>query len=329
MEYLVTGATGVVGSHLVCHLVEAGHDVVAVTRSRSNAAHLPDEITVVEGDITDKESLREPMTGVDGVFHIAAWAYLGPGPDNVETAERVNVDGTRNVFELMDELEVPKGVYTSTVGLFSDVQGPVDETDLPDRPPQSVYLRTKWEAHCDVANGFIDDGLPLVVVMPGNVFGRWDKPYGTTRGFLRAYLQEELPMVPRDWAFPFEHAADTARSHLRAMTHGDPGETYIIADEARSLPALFDRAESITGVPAPRAVPSALFGVLARGMRAAERVITPPEGFESETLAFLSGDGVRVDNSKATRELGIDHQSPEESLAEYFEWEQAQLAQHN
>lgn len=65
MEYFVTGATGLVGTHLVEQLVGEGHDVVALTRERSNAAHLPDEVTVVEGDVTDRESMREPMAGVN------------------------------------------------------------------------------------------------------------------------------------------------------------------------------------------------------------------------------------------------------------------------
>jgi hypothetical protein len=102
MRYFVTGATGLVGTHVVEQLVANGHDVITLTRSRSNANHLPEAVTVVEGDITNKESLREPMTGVDGVFHIAAWFFVGPGPRNVERAERINVEGTHNVLELID-----------------------------------------------------------------------------------------------------------------------------------------------------------------------------------------------------------------------------------
>ncbi|MBX0286953.1 NAD-dependent epimerase/dehydratase family protein [Halomicroarcula sp. F28] len=326
MEYLVTGATGLVGSHVVHQLVEDDHDVVAVTRSASNAGHLPDEITVTEGDITEKASLREPMAGVDGVFHIAGWAYVGPGPENERKAERINVEGTRNVLELIDELDVPKGVYTSTTGLYDDTDEPVDESDDPERPSSPVYTRTKWDAHYEVARPMMDDGLPLVVVLPGNAFGRWDKPYGTNRGVLRDYLQEELPMIPRDWAFPFEHAADTARSHILAMERGEPGEEYIVAGETHTMEALFDVAEAITGVPAPRTVPPSLFGLLASAMGVVERVTTPPEGLRAETLDFLSGKHVAVDNTKARRELGIDHRPVEDGLREYFAWEREQLA---
>ena len=327
MEYFVTGATGLVGSHVVHRLVDEGHEVVALTRSVSNASHLPDAVTVVEGDVTEKSSMREPMADVDGVFHIAGWAYIGPGPENARTAERINVGGTRNVLDLMAELDVPKGVYTSSIGIYGDTGGEsVDESYVRETPPPSVYLRTKWEAHYDVAKPRMDDGLPLVVVLPGNAFGRWDKPYGTNRGIFRNYLQEELPMIPRGWEFPFEHAADTARSHVRAMEHGDPGEEYIVASDSRTLEDIFARAEAITGVPAPRAVTPAFFSAFASVMGVAERVVTPPKGYRSETLRFLSEKRVDVDNSKARRELGVDHRPIEDGLREYLDWEQTQMA---
>jgi nucleoside-diphosphate-sugar epimerase len=170
----------------------------------------------------------------------------------------------------------------------------------------------------------IDDGLPLVVVLPGNAFGRWDKPYGTTRGIFRKYLQGDMPMIPSDWAFPFEHAEDTARSHIRAMQHGEPGEEYIIADDARTISDILQQAETVTGVSAPRTVSSTLFSVFASGMRLVERLTTPPEGFESETLAFLSEKQLHVDNSKAKRELGIEHRPLTDGLEQYLEWEQEQ-----
>jgi len=217
MEYFVTGATGLVGSHVVHQLVEDGHDVVAVTRSASNASHLPSEAAVVEGDIADKESLRDPMAGVDGVFHMAAWAYVGPGPENEAKAERINVGGTRNVLELVAELDVPKAVHTSSTGIFGETDGdPVDESDIPADPPSSVYIRTKWAAHYEVAQPVMDGGLPLVVVLPGNAFGRWDKPYGTNRGLLRNYLQGDLPMIPRDW----ESTTDRSKTGFASTSSG-------------------------------------------------------------------------------------------------------------
>jgi len=326
MEYFVTGATGLIGTHVVEELVEAGHEVVGLTRSRSNASHLPETVTVVEGDITDKESLRDPMRGVDGVFHIAAWFYVGPGPREREKAERINVGGTRNVLELMEELDIPKGVYTSTVGVYPGTSGEtVDESVDPDCPTFAVYFRTKWEAHYEVAKPMIEDGLPLVIIQPGAVYGPHDKLYGSARGAFRDYLTGDLLMIPRDWTLSFDYVEDIAQAHRLAMEHGTPGEEYIVASQPRTMAEVFGCAEDITGIPAPRVAPDWVFGGLATVMRGVEQVTTPPEGLEAEMMDFFTGREYLVDNSKAHRELGITHRPLREGLTEYLAWEADQL----
>jgi nucleoside-diphosphate-sugar epimerase len=84
---------------------------------------------------------------------------------------------------------------------------------------------------------------------------------------------------------------------------------------------VLDCAEEITGVPAPRPVPDTVFATLATVMRNVERITRPPEGFESEMLDFLAGRQWSVDNTKATRELGVEFRSLEEGLREYLPWE--------
>lgn len=326
MEYFVTGATGLIGTHLVEQLVDDGHDVIGLTRSRSNANHLPDKVRVVEGDITKKDSMRTPMSGVDGVFHIAAWFYVGPGPREREKAERINVEGTQNVLELMQELDIPKGVYTSTVGVYPGTSGQtVDESIDPECPTFAVYFRTKWEAHFEVAKPMIDNGLPLVIVQPGGVYGPHDKLYGSARAAFRDYLQGDLPMVPRNWMLSFDYAPDTAQAHISAMKKGEPGEEYIVASEPRTMNEVFSQAEAITGIPAPRTAPDWLFSGLATVMRGVEQVTTPPEGLEAEMMEFFAGRQYLVDNSKAKRELGLEHRPLEAGLREYLAWEIDQL----
>jgi len=88
-------------------LAAAGHKVVALVRDPSKAATLAAlGAALHKGDLTDKESLRRPMAGVDGVFHIAAWYKIGEG--RLEEARTINVQGTRNVLQLMRDLKIPK-----------------------------------------------------------------------------------------------------------------------------------------------------------------------------------------------------------------------------
>src|SRR5690242_13065569 len=100
MMYFVTGATGFLGGEIVRQLRAAGHDVIALVRTPSKAGALRElGVTLAEGDIIEKESMRAPMTGVDGVYHAAAWYKVGARDSSM--AENINIGGTRNVLELM------------------------------------------------------------------------------------------------------------------------------------------------------------------------------------------------------------------------------------
>lgn len=327
MEYLVTGGTGFIGTHLVGRLVDDGHDVTTVTRDRTNASHLPDSVSVAEGDITAKDSIRDAVAGVDGVFHLAAWFQIGPGPWNAERAERVNVDGTRNVLELVDEFDVPRCVYTSTVAAYGNTGGEyVDESYRPPDAFPSVYQRTKWRAHYGVAEPMMEDGLPLTIATLGAIYGPGDKDYGgTPRTAFQGHLREELSMVPADFVLPWDYVEDAASNIQRAMEAGEPGEEYIVANEPRSIPEVLGVVEDLTGIPAPRSVPGTVFSWLGRAVAATERVTRPPEGFESELLEFFGSGGVLVDTSKAERDLGIEHRTVEEGMRDYIPWELEQL----
>src|SRR5438270_8695778 len=78
MKYFVTGATGFVGGNVVRQLVTLGHEVVVSVRNPAKARELADlGVAIHQGDVTVKESMRAPMRGVDGVFHIAGWYKIG------------------------------------------------------------------------------------------------------------------------------------------------------------------------------------------------------------------------------------------------------------
>ena len=173
MRYFITGATGFIGGEVARQLCGAGHEVVALVRDVEKAHALEElGIELAQGDITKPGTLRAPMMGVDGVFHLAAWYAIGGDSSH---AAAINVEGTRNVLETMQVLKIPKGVYTSTLAINSDTKGQrVDESYRFDGPHLSVYERTKWRAHTEVAAPLIEQGLPLVVVMPGVVYGPGD-----------------------------------------------------------------------------------------------------------------------------------------------------------
>ena len=302
MRYFVTGATGFIGTRVVRRLREAGHEVGAIARDPGKAGDLTKlGVWVQKGDITDKESMRGPMNGADGVFHLAAWYKIGE--KDKSPAVRSNIEGTRNVLELMKELGIPKGVYTSTLAVFGDTKGQaVDESYRHDGPWLSEYDRTKWVAHYEVAEPMMKKGLPLVIVQPGVTYGPGDpSAMGIT---LREYLERKLRGVPKVSAYCWGHVEDTAAAHLLAMERGRPGESYIVAGEPKTLIDAIEMAERITGIPAPRMRPSPGF---VRFLAAVTR---------SEMLRVSAGATYLGSNAKAKRELGLRHRPLEEGLRE-------------
>src|SRR5215208_1523539 len=228
MRYFVTGATGFVGGRLARKLSEQGHQVHASVRSPDKAKDLQTlGVKLFKGDVTNKESMREAMRGVDGVFHVAGWYKIGV--KDKSDGEKVNIQGTRNVLELMRELKIPKGVYTSSLVVNSDTHGQMkDEHYHFTGQHLSEYDRTKAAAH-EVANEFIAHGLPLVIVMPGLIYGPGDT--STLRDNIISFLKGRLPALPDQAGNCWAHVEDIVQGHILAMEKGKPGESYIIAGE--------------------------------------------------------------------------------------------------
>jgi nucleoside-diphosphate-sugar epimerase len=314
MTFFVTGATGFLGGVLARQLVAAGHRVRAVVRTPANADALAAMgVELHPGDVTEKETMRGPMTGVDGVFHVAGWYKIGLR--DTRDAVSVNVDGTRHVLQLMQELGVPRGVYTSTLAVNSDTGGrEVDETYRFSGTHVSAYDRSKADAH-RLADEFIARELPLVIVQPGLIYGPGDT--SGVRTMWKEYLRRKMPLVPTKTAFSWGHVEDVARGHLLAMEKGQPGRNYFVCGPVHTLEDALRMAQTITGIPAPRLKASP--GVLraaARLMRAVETVVPLPPAYTSEGLRVIAGVTYIGSNARARRELGWTVRPLRDGLAE-------------
>jgi len=303
MRYFVTGATGFIGGRLVRLLRTAGHQVAALVRDPSRARELDSLACELHpGDITVKDTLREPMQGVDGVFHLAAWYEIGAR--SPRRAEFINVQGTRNVLETMRDLAIPRGVYTSTVAVFSDTQGKLpDETYRRGGPWLTLYDYTKWKAHYEVAEPMTRAGLPLIVVQPGIVYGPGD--HSIVQRVLRQFLQGKLPLAPRGAAYCWSHVDDVAQGHVLAMEKGRVGESYILAGPMHTTSEVFALAARVSGVPMPRWQPSPrTMKLLAGVMRLVGAAVPLPEDYRYESLRVMAGVSYGGSSAKAESELG-------------------------
>ncbi|HAX70398.1 MAG TPA: NAD-dependent epimerase/dehydratase family protein [Anaerolineales bacterium] len=316
MKYFVTGATGFVGGVLAKKLRAAGHEVNASVRSPEKAKDLQAlGVKLFKGDVTEKGSMREAMTGVEGVYHVAGWYKVGA--KDKRGGVEVNINGTRNVLELMQELKIPKGVYTSTLAVNSDTKGKlVDEAYHFTGQHLSEYDRTKAAAH-DIANEFIAKGLPLVIVQPGLIYGPGDT--SSVRTSLINFLRGQLPMLPYETTLCWAHVDDIVDGHILAMEKGKIGESYHICGEPYKLYDAYQLASKVSGKRAPMGVSPNLMKAMSALVKPLDAIL--PESYTSEGLRIIAGVTYIGDNSKAKRELGFDPRPVSAGWAETVKYE--------
>jgi nucleoside-diphosphate-sugar epimerase len=331
VRYFVTGGTGFLGVYLIRELLSAGHTVVALVRQKSRGQVLVDfaqnvsgSVEFIEGDITDKKSMRSGMQGAEGVFHLAAWYKTGARGAEIARAQLINVDGTRHVLELMRELGISKGVYTSTLAVNSDTRGQmVDESYQYSGPYLSVYERTKAAAHHQVAEPMMAEGLPLVVVMPGLIYGPGDT--SSVRRTIIKYLRGKLPVLPSKPEYCWAHVADVAHGHVLAMEKGTSGEKYILAGQRLGFAAAFDLMAEICGVKVTRRRAGPKMLRFMSAFMAAFSWMNLPEDYQPETLRVIAEATYLGSPAKAERELGYQLRPLREGLTEVLQTEMRAL----
>ncbi len=326
LNIFVTGATGFIGSHLVPILIKRGHRVTCLVRDPARADVKLQGATLVQGDITDRASLRAAMRGAERVFHLAAWYTVGVIDKRKMRA--INVEGTRNVLEVALELGAEKIVYTSTAGVFGNTRGKiVDETYRVDVAElSSEYERTKWQAHYAVAVPLQREGAPIVIVHPGIVVGP-----GDTSPLVRLYdfyLRRTPMMFGARSGGSWAHVNDIAEGHALAMERGRVGEAYIIAGPSFTYRDAMLQWQAITGIPAPRVwLPGWFAATFAQLMAVAERVGVRST-FSSEALRSLADSTWFVSAEKAKRELGWQPCPIELAFRETLDYEMTRRKSH-
>ena len=325
MKAFVTGGTGYVGKRVVQRLIERGYDVTCLVRHPKKAVDLCElGATILQGDITVRETMRQGMGGADVVFHVDAWREVGLPPGASERLERINIGGTENVLDLAVELDVPKIVYTSTTTVLGDTRRTVvDKTYRGDISSASIYDRTKYQAH-QVAERYIAQDAPVIIVMPGEVYG--PAGHSVVGALVRLLLRRMVPIVPgADTGFTFVHVDDVARGHVLAAEKGRIGASYILAGDVMTVGDALQVIARLAGVPAPLLLlDSRLFVPFRSLVNRIERSVSLSPMISSERLHSM-GCTSWVTSAKAERELGYTHRSVEEGMAETVLWEVTQL----
>lgn len=252
MTALVTGAAGFTGGHLVRYLAGQGDAVRALVRDRAKAPAyegLAAPVEVVEGDLTNADSLARAMDGIDVVYNIAARYREASLPASAYRA--VNATAVQTIVELAHAAGVRRVVHCSTVGVHGDVEHPPADEDAPLRPGD-VYQETKLEGE-QVGRAAADRlGVDLVIARPTGIYGPGDRRlfkvfggvarrrfimFGDGRNFYHLTHVEDLAMGFR----------------LCGTVPAAAGRTYLLGGaEVTTLAELVAIVADVAGVPGPR-----------------------------------------------------------------------------
>lgn len=261
---LVTGGTGLVGSHLLYELISAGHPVRATRRRNSQldlasklflwydpaaGKTLFEKIEWVEADLNDLSSLQEAIRGVKAVFHCAAMvSFL---PSDRERMMKANVEGTANLVNVALAQGIGKFCYCSsvaTIGYPEPGQPATESLIWKTSPSNSWYSISKFGAEREVWRG-AEEGLPVVMVNPSIVIG----PGDTARSSAQLYqsVKNGLKFYTKGIT-GFVDARDVALALRLLYENPVVNERFILSSESIPYRKVFEYFAEFAGVAPPK-----------------------------------------------------------------------------
>jgi len=309
MKIFITGGTGFIGKYTTELLSKTSHQLKLLIRKSSNSSFLYKlNVSVFEGDLSDKRSLADGMKDCDSVINIAGH-YTFWEPDNNIYSE-VNIIGTKNVMECALELGVKKIVHISTAGIFGK---PRDDPFAEESPVGSIqyseYFRTKYEAEKIVWHLYREKRLPVVVIYPVCVLGAGDTK--ASGRYIHDLINRKLPAtIFNKHIFTFVYVKDVAHAIVNALEkENNIGQKYLVGNFRYTWGEINKTISEISGVPLPIfKLPDALTMMNAFFLTGLANLIKKPPlwGMALDQMKVMKA-GFSVDGGKAEKELGIKY----------------------
>lgn len=248
---LVTGGTGLVGSHLLLKLAQTNTEVRAIYRTESkldnvkkifsyytpNPQTIFDKIEWIKADVLDIPALEIAIEGVDYVYHAAA--LISFDPNDFDSLKKVNVEGTANIVNLCLAHQIRKLCYVSTIGTIGRSLTNKEATEDSEWTDQNtnVYARTKYAAEMEVWRGS-QENLEVVIVNPGVIVGPGF--WGTGSGKLFKTANKEYNYYPPGGT-GFVTVSDVVNAMIGLMTSNIVGERFILVSKNLSFKDILTR----------------------------------------------------------------------------------------
>ncbi|WP_417859887.1 SDR family oxidoreductase [Winogradskyella sediminis] len=262
---LVTGGTGLVGSHLLFQLLKSNNRIRATYRREEtlsrvkhvfsyfsdNAESLFNSIEWVEADVNNVPKLQDAFKDITHVYHCAA--FVSFEPDKYRVLRKINIEGTANIVNLSISHQIKKLCYVSTIAAIGHHNNPeqlIDEqTDWNPEDDNSVYAITKYGAELEVWRA-TQEGLDAVIVNPGIILGAgyWN---GGSSGSLFKRIYNGFPYYTTG-VTGYVDVWDVVNAMERLMISNITNEGFILVSENLSFKTFLSHTAQQLDVKAPR-----------------------------------------------------------------------------
>lgn len=245
---LVTGGSGLVGSHVINQLLKEGVQVKALYRIDIPAIQGAGKVTWFKGDILDVTAVEEAMQNISHVYHCAA--IVSFNPKRKQELFKTNVEGTANVVNAALNSGIKKLCYVSSVaalGVTKNGSEINERVTWSEEDNKSNYSKSKYLAEVEVWRG-IGEGLKAVIVNPSIILGAGNWNEGSTKLFKTAY--EEFAWYTTGIT-GFVDVADVVDVMIQLMKSDVSGEKFILSAENKQYKEVFTLMANAFGRKAP------------------------------------------------------------------------------
>ena len=254
---LVTGGTGLVGSHLIYQLTLENNVIRATHRADSDIERVKllfkfyskdfnqlfKKIEWIEADLNNLSQLQDAFKDISFVYHCAA--CISFDPSRYETLRRVNIRGTANIVNLCIKNKIKKLCHVSSVATLGYNIKEIDENDYWDgNKHKSAYAISKYGAEMEVWRG-VQEGVKSVIINPGVIIGP---------GFSKSAFGTIIKMVTNKKRFHtcgktgYVDVRDISNIMIRLMNSKIENERYILVNKNLSYKKVIDMVSSNLGL---------------------------------------------------------------------------------
>jgi nucleoside-diphosphate-sugar epimerase len=322
MNVLVTGATGLLGSHLITELLLRHKQIRALVLPSESAEKLTRQgVEVVGGDVTDASTLAPAVQEIDIVFHLAGMmGVYRPLADY----RLVNVAGSENLYEAALAAGVRRFIHTSSHTVYGLGHGRFLTEEDAMRPDPDPYSISKAEGDHLMRRLMLTNPMETVIIRPGTFFGPGDRLHF---GRMAQKVKDGKGVIIGRGhnALPFCYVTDVVQGFLLAADHPNaPGQVFNISnDHPLTQQEMYNAiADAVDGKRPTRHLP---YYPTYYGSIFAEKVvarITRTKPVVTQLGVMMFGSDTRHSIEKARRELGyapqVDLRAGIQLAAEWF-----------